>query len=60
MASLAPCFASRRSALIEVDHGPDRDDEPSAFRLLLTFDEPANGKTVVTLRQMRSSKARRH
>jgi len=46
-------------ALIEVEHGPDRDEDPSAFRMLLTFDEQANGKTVVTLRQMHPSRARR-
>ncbi|GLS31913.1 hypothetical protein SAMN04488498_102520 [Mesorhizobium albiziae] len=27
--------------------------------MLLTFDEQANGKTIVTLRQMHSTKARR-
>lgn len=46
-------------ALIEVDHGPDRDGDPSAFRMLLTFDEQANGKTIVILRQMHPTKARR-
>lgn len=46
-------------ALIEVDHGTDRDDDPAAFRMLLTFDEQANGKTIVTLRQMHPTKARR-
>lgn len=46
-------------ALIEVEHGEDRDGDPAAFRMLLTFDEQANGKTVVTLRQMHPSKARR-
>jgi uncharacterized protein YndB with AHSA1/START domain len=46
-------------ALIEVDHGSDRDEDPSAFRMLLTFDEQANGKTIVTLRQMHPTKARR-
>lgn len=45
--------------LIEVRHGPDREDDPSAFWMLITFDEQANGKTVVTLRQMHPSKARR-
>jgi uncharacterized protein YndB with AHSA1/START domain len=46
-------------AVIEVDHGSDRDEDPSAFRMLLTFDEQANGKTIVTLRQMHPTKARR-
>jgi uncharacterized protein YndB with AHSA1/START domain len=47
------------NALIEVRHGPDREDDPSAFWMLVTFDEQANGKTVVTLRQMHPSRARR-
>ena len=46
-------------ALIEVHHGSDRDEDPNAFRMLLTFDEQANGKTILTLRQMHPSKARR-
>src|SRR5688572_294745 len=46
-------------ALIEVDHGSDQDEDPSAFRMLLTLDEQANGKTIVTLRQMHPTKARR-
>ncbi len=46
-------------ALIEVDHGSDQDEDPSAFRMLLTLDEQANGKTVVTLRQMHPTKAQR-
>lgn len=45
--------------LIEVHHGSDQDEDPSAFRMLLTFDEQANGKTILTLRQMHPSKARR-
>ena len=45
--------------LIEVDHGSDRDEDPSAFRMLVTFDEQADGKTVVTLRQMHPTRARR-
>lgn len=46
-------------ALIEFDHGSDPNEDPSAFRTLLTFDEQANGKTIVTLRQMHPTKARR-
>lgn len=45
--------------LIEVDHGADLDDDPSRFRMLVTFDEQTNGKTVVTLRQMHPTKAQR-
>jgi uncharacterized protein YndB with AHSA1/START domain len=46
-------------ALIEVDHGSDRDDDPGRFRMLVTFDEQGNGKTALTLRQMHPSRERR-
>ena len=46
-------------ALIEVEHGSDQDDDPARFRMLVTFDEQSNGKTVITLRQMHPSKQRR-
>lgn len=46
-------------ALIEVEHGSDRDDDPGKFRMLLTFDEQSDGKTVLTLRQMHPSRERR-
>jgi uncharacterized protein YndB with AHSA1/START domain len=46
-------------ALLEVDHGRDRDDDPELFRMLVTFDEQSNGKTVVTLRQMHPTRAQR-
>ena len=48
-----------RPRLIEVDHGADKDDDPGKFRMLVTFDEQTNGKTVLTLRQMHPSRARR-
>ena len=41
--------------LIEAVHGGDEDDDPSRFRMLVTFDEQSNGKTVVTLRQIHST-----
>ena len=44
---------------IEVLHGSDEDDDPGAFRMLVTFDEQANGKTVITLRQMHPTAERR-
>ena len=34
------------------DHGSDTDDDPARFRVTLTFDEQADGKTVLTLRQL--------
>ena len=46
-------------SLIEVDHGQDIEDDPDRFRLLVTFDEQDNGKTVVTLRQMHPTPERR-
>jgi uncharacterized protein YndB with AHSA1/START domain len=46
-------------ALIEVQHGSDRDDDPGRFRMLVTFDEESNGKTALTLRQMHPSSERR-
>lgn len=34
------------------DHGSDIDDDPTRFRVTLTFDEQSDGKTVLTLRQL--------
>lgn len=48
-----------KPAVLEVDHGDDAVDDPGKFRMLVTFDEQSNGKTVVTLRQMHPSKAQR-
>lgn len=45
--------------LIQFDHGSDVDDDPAQFRTTITFDEQSDGKTVVTLRQMHPTKARR-
>lgn len=45
--------------LIEANHGTDADDDPDCFRMLVTFDEQDNGKTVVTLRQMHPTPERR-
>ena len=41
------------------DHGSDEDDCPKRFHVIITFDEQQDGKTVVTLRQLHPSKARR-
>lgn len=46
-------------SVIEVEHGSDQDNDPGRFRMLVTFDEQSNGKTVITLRQMHPSKAQR-
>jgi uncharacterized protein YndB with AHSA1/START domain len=45
--------------LIEANHGTDADEDPNRFRMLVTFDEQDNGKTVVTLRQMHPTPERR-
>lgn len=44
---------------IEVEHGADRDDDPSRFRTLVTFDAQSDGKTVLTLRQLHPSREQR-
>ena len=35
-----------------LDHGHDIDDDPTRFRVTITLDEQADGKTVLTLRQL--------
>jgi uncharacterized protein YndB with AHSA1/START domain len=47
------------SRLIEFIHGNDTENDPDAFRMLVTFDAQDNGKTAVTLRQMHPSAERR-
>ena len=46
-------------ALIEFDHGVDSDDDPGRFRTTITFDEQGDSKTVITLRQLHPTKAKR-
>jgi uncharacterized protein YndB with AHSA1/START domain len=46
-------------ARIEVEHGSDQENDPGRFRMLVTFDEQSDGKTVLTLRQMHPSKEQR-
>ena len=48
-----------RPHLIEIDHGSDKDDDPNLFRVTITFDAQTDGKTVLTLRQLHPTKARR-
>ena len=38
--------------LLEYHHGSDVDDDPAMFHVTITFDEQADGKTVLTLRQL--------
>ncbi len=42
-----------------LDHGADVDDDPARFRVTVTFDAQADGKTVLTLRQLHPSAERR-
>ncbi len=44
---------------IVADHGSDIDDDPQRFRVTITFDEQADKKTVVTMRQLLPTKADR-
>jgi uncharacterized protein YndB with AHSA1/START domain len=41
------------------DHGLDIDDDPKRFRVTVTFDEQADKKTVVTLRNLLPTKEER-
>lgn len=41
------------------DHGTDKDDDATRFRVTVTFDEQSDGKTVVTLRQLHPTKQQR-
>lgn len=45
--------------LLEVNHGTGTENDPDKFRMLVTFDQQDNGKTVVTLRQMHPTTERR-
>jgi len=44
---------------IVADHGSDVDNDPNRFRVTITFDEQADKKTVVTMRQLLPTKAQR-
>ena len=45
---------------LELDHGSDKDDDPGGkFRVIVTFDEQTDGKTVLTLRQLHPTKEQR-
>ena len=47
------------SERLVLDHGSDIDDDPARFRVTLTLDEQADGKTVLTLRQLHPTVAQR-
>lgn len=46
--------------LIAFEHGADTEDDPNRFHVTVTFDAQANGKTVLTLRQLHPSAQRRN
>ncbi len=48
-----------RPNLIEFDHGADKDNDADMFRVTVTFDQQSDGKTVITMRQLHPTKARR-
>lgn len=44
---------------IVMDHGTPDPDDPDRFRVTVTFDAQADGKTVLTLRQLHPTRQRR-
>ena len=44
---------------IVVDYGTPDPNDPDRFRMTITFDEQADGKTVLTMRQLHPSRERR-
>ncbi|WP_417308429.1 SRPBCC family protein [Devosia sp.] len=44
---------------IVIDYGTPEPDDPDRFHMVVTFDEQADGKTVLTLRQLHPSRERR-
>jgi uncharacterized protein YndB with AHSA1/START domain len=42
-----------------MDYGTPDPDDPDRFRTTVTFDEQADGKTVLTMRQLHPSAKRR-
>ena len=49
----------RAPELLVFDHGKDEDDDETRFRVTITFDEQADKKTVVTMRQLHPTKEQR-
>jgi len=46
-------------SLLVMDHGSDKDDDPTRFRVTVTFDAQSDGKTVLTMRQLHPTKEQR-
>jgi len=49
----------RAPDLLVYDHSKDQDDDPERFRVMITFDEQDDKKTVVTMRQLLATKEQR-
>lgn len=45
---------------IVIDYGTPEPHDPNRFRMIVTFDEQADGKTVLTMRQLHPSRERRN
>ncbi|MFD1611685.1 SRPBCC family protein [Sphingomonas tabacisoli] len=45
--------------LIEMEHGHDKDDDPTRFHVTVMFDEQSDGKTVLTMRQLHPTREQR-
>jgi uncharacterized protein YndB with AHSA1/START domain len=44
---------------IVIDYGTGEADDPERFHMVVTFDQQADGKTVLTMRQLHPSRERR-
>jgi len=44
---------------IVMDHGTPDPGDPNRFRVVVTFDEQSDGKTILTMRQLHPSRERR-
>ena len=58
-ANLAQFVKIVPDTLIVMDYGTPAPDDPQRFRMTVTFDEQADGKTVLTMRQLHPSRERR-
>ena len=46
--------------LIEIEHGPDKDNDPGRFHVTVLFDSQSDGKTVLTMRQLHPTAEQRN
>jgi uncharacterized protein YndB with AHSA1/START domain len=57
--NLMRCLEIVPNERIVMDYGTPDPDDPDRFRTTVTFDEQADGKTVLTMRQLHPSSKRR-